>query len=225
MPQLLTPNAAALVAALGPAAARARVEPTTGTLLAAAIGHFQRHDYESMGRDVYAAAQLMSGVTQENRPAAEMVTAVLQVAHARFRNPARIGEAVGESTQELLLHLDVAGVRADQPLTNGVPPNPQRCCPVDVQRHGQVVLTVRQPAGHEFGAAAESIDNLPQGVFIHTCCFRGSRRKVRHPSIHSSDQPDGRRGAQFRDTPFRVIPVARPSGRTERVPRRLLLES
>src|SRR5664279_5082054 len=76
---------------------------------------------------------------------------------------------------------------------------------------------------HEFGAAAESIDNLPQSVFIHTCCFRGSAESA--TPIRSSDQPDGRWGAQFRDAPFRLIPVGRPSGRTEGVPRRLLLES
>jgi LuxR family maltose regulon positive regulatory protein len=111
-PQLLTPNAAALVAALGPAAARVRVEPSTGTLLAAAVGHFHRHDYESMSRDVDDAAGLMRGVPPEYRPAAQIVIAVLQVVHARVRNPARIGRAVVD-----LLDLVDRTARRDLPTT------------------------------------------------------------------------------------------------------------
>ncbi len=93
LPQLFTPNAQALVAALGPAAVRAQVAPTTCTLLAAAIGHFHRHDDESMVRVTDDAMELMDGVAPVCRPAAELVTAVLQVACRRFRNPARIGLA------------------------------------------------------------------------------------------------------------------------------------
>ena len=112
MPQLLTPNAAALVAALAPAAARSRVAPTTGTLLASAIGHFHRHDYESMSRDTADAADLMDGVPPEDRPAAEMVTAVLKMVHTRVRHPARIERAAGD-----LLDLVDRTARRDLPTT------------------------------------------------------------------------------------------------------------
>ena len=112
LPQLLTPNAAALVAALAPAAVRARLHPSTSTLLASAIGHFRRHDYESMGRDVDDAAELMTGVAPDYRLAAEMVIAVLRVVHARFGNPARIGPAA-----EQLLDLVDRTSRRDLPTT------------------------------------------------------------------------------------------------------------
>jgi LuxR family maltose regulon positive regulatory protein len=110
MPQLLTPNAAALVAALAPAAERAQVNPTTGTLLASAIGHYHRHDYESMGRDTDDATELMPDVAPEGRPSAELVIAVLQVVHARFRHPARVGRAA-----EQLLELVDRTERRDLP--------------------------------------------------------------------------------------------------------------
>ena len=46
--------------------------------------------------------------------------------------------------------------------------------------------------------------------------------------IRSFDQPDGRRGAEFRDAPFRLIPVARPEwanrkGATATIARKLAL--
>jgi LuxR family maltose regulon positive regulatory protein len=110
MPLLLTPNAAALVAALAPAAVVARVEPTTSTLLASAMGHFHRHDYESMGRDADDATELMSAVSPDTRPALEMVTAVLRVVHARVRDPARVGRAA-----EQLLELVERTARPDLP--------------------------------------------------------------------------------------------------------------
>ena len=44
-----------------------------------AIGHFHRHDYESMSRDVDDATEQMSGVPPEYRLATELVTAELQV--------------------------------------------------------------------------------------------------------------------------------------------------
>jgi LuxR family maltose regulon positive regulatory protein len=92
LPQLLTPNAAALVAALAPAAARARVAPSTSTLLASALNHFHRRDFESMCRDV-DAAELMTEDTTDPGLAAEMVVAVLRVVQARVYHPARIGRA------------------------------------------------------------------------------------------------------------------------------------
>ena len=90
LPQLLTPNAAALASALAPAVARARVQPSTSTLLASACVHFHRHDYASMSREVEDANDLLIGGTPGHLRAAELVTAVLRVVHARVRNPARI---------------------------------------------------------------------------------------------------------------------------------------
>ncbi len=88
LPLLVTPSAPALVAALGPAAARARVHPTANTLLAAAACHYQRHDYESMTRDANDAAELIAGVPEADRSPAEVVIAVFQLIGSRARNPA-----------------------------------------------------------------------------------------------------------------------------------------
>ncbi len=88
LPLIVTPSAPALVAALGPAAARARVNPTASTLLAAAVCHYHRHDYESMIRDANDAADLIAGVREADRSAAEVVIAVFQLVGSRTRNPA-----------------------------------------------------------------------------------------------------------------------------------------
>ena len=52
VPLLVTARAGAFVAALEPAVARAAATPTTSCLLASAMTHYHRHDYESMARDV-----------------------------------------------------------------------------------------------------------------------------------------------------------------------------
>jgi LuxR family transcriptional regulator, maltose regulon positive regulatory protein len=88
LPLIVTPSAPALVAALGPAAARARVYPTASTLLAAAVCHYQRHDYESMTRDANDAAHLIAYVPEADRFPAEVVIAVIQLVGSRTRNPA-----------------------------------------------------------------------------------------------------------------------------------------
>ena len=93
LPLVLTPRRAALVAALAPAAARARVLPTTGTLLAAAFCHYHRHDVEWMIRDANAAGELMAGVPPADRHAADVLIALLWVVHARSRNPAATPQA------------------------------------------------------------------------------------------------------------------------------------
>jgi LuxR family maltose regulon positive regulatory protein len=74
------------------------------------MGHFHRHDYESMGRDADDATELMSAVSPDTRPAVEMVTAVLRVVHARVRDPARVGCAA-----EQLLELVERTARPDLP--------------------------------------------------------------------------------------------------------------
>ncbi|HEY4991420.1 MAG TPA: LuxR C-terminal-related transcriptional regulator [Nakamurella sp.] len=88
LPQLLTTSGPALVSALGPAAARARVDPTASTLLAVAVCHFQRHDYEPMVRAANAAAELLADVPEGDRPAADVLIALVRLAHSRTRNPA-----------------------------------------------------------------------------------------------------------------------------------------
>jgi len=88
LPQVLTPRRSALIAALAPAAARAQTNPTTSTLLAAAVCHFQRQDFESMIRDANDAAELEEGVPADDRHAADVLIALLRVVHSRNRNPA-----------------------------------------------------------------------------------------------------------------------------------------
>ena len=88
MPLLVTASAATLVTELGPAAARARVHPTTSTLLAAAACHYHRHDYESMTRDANDAAELIDDIPAADRSPAEVVIAVFQLVGSRARNPA-----------------------------------------------------------------------------------------------------------------------------------------
>ncbi|HEY4993062.1 MAG TPA: hypothetical protein VII33_13375, partial [Nakamurella sp.] len=70
-PLMVTPRGPALAAALEPAAARAAVEATSSTLLAAAVCHFHRHDWEAMTRAADEAADLMAGDPQVDRRAAE----------------------------------------------------------------------------------------------------------------------------------------------------------
>ena len=101
LPLNLTPAGASLVAALAPAAARAGVHPSTSTLLAAAVCHFHRHDYEAMARDVGAAAELLDGLPATDRPAALVLIALLQVVHARTRNPAGIIAAASRLLDQL----------------------------------------------------------------------------------------------------------------------------
>ena len=88
LPLVLTPSGPALVAALGPAAAHALVAPTTSTLLAAALCHYHRHDFEAMAQDARDAAALMVDVRPNDRPAAAVTIALLDVVYARTRNPA-----------------------------------------------------------------------------------------------------------------------------------------
>ena len=73
LPLILTASRPALIAALAPAAAQARVDPTASTLLAAAVCHYHRHDYDEMARDAGDAAALMDdaagrGPARSGRP-------------------------------------------------------------------------------------------------------------------------------------------------------------
>ncbi len=87
-PHALTANGPALVAALDPAADRARTNPTTSTLLAAAVRDLHQRDFDSMIRATDDADELQDDVPDGDRPATDALITVLRVAHSRIRNPA-----------------------------------------------------------------------------------------------------------------------------------------
>ena len=87
LPLLLTTSGPALVAALGAAAARSQVDPTPSTLLAAAVCHFQRHDYEPMIRAANDAADLLAAVPVADRHRYEVLVALIRLAHSRTTAP------------------------------------------------------------------------------------------------------------------------------------------
>ena len=68
---MLTTCGPALAAALEPAAARARPDPTTSTLLATAACQYVRHDDESMVRAANDAAELIAGTPEDDWRAAD----------------------------------------------------------------------------------------------------------------------------------------------------------
>ncbi len=93
LPLILTASRPALIAALAPAAARARVDPTAGTLLAAAVCHYHRHDYDEMARDAGDAAALMDSLPAEDRHAAAALIATLRVVRSRTHDPVTLTPA------------------------------------------------------------------------------------------------------------------------------------
>ena len=100
-PQMLTPNASALVSALEPAADRAALYPSTSTLLAAAVRYLHRQDFESMIQAVQSAADRLGEVPEDEKYAAEAFIAFLRVTHSRIRNPALAARASGRLLQLL----------------------------------------------------------------------------------------------------------------------------
>ena len=100
-PQMLTPNASALVSALEPAADRAAIHPTTGTLLAAAVRDLHRQDFDSMIRAVESAADRLGDVQDEDQYAAETFIALLRVTHSRIHNPALTAPVAAQLLQLL----------------------------------------------------------------------------------------------------------------------------
>jgi len=66
----------------------ARVQPSTGTLLAAALGHYLLHDFEAMAQDTRDAGALIDDVPPKDRPAASVMIALLELVRARALNPA-----------------------------------------------------------------------------------------------------------------------------------------
>jgi len=97
-PLALTPRGPALSAALEPATAMVPSGPTVHTLLAAAVRHYQRHEFPSMRRRCDAAAQLISDVPAADRTAVECLIGTLRVAHSRTWDPA---DTEGASTRLL----------------------------------------------------------------------------------------------------------------------------
>ena len=82
-PLLLTAAGPALVAALEPVAARAAEHPGWSTLLAAAVCHYQRGDYDTMLLDADEASQFLPDAPPEDRQAAEALITVVRIVHAR----------------------------------------------------------------------------------------------------------------------------------------------
>ncbi len=106
-PDVVTAAAPALVEVLAPVAARAEVDPSATTLLAAAVCDFHRFDYEAMIRDVQAAE-----VAARRAPdgiAVEVLTASLRMAYTRALDPAMLTGAAREVLQvaDPTLRLDV----------------------------------------------------------------------------------------------------------------------
>jgi LuxR family maltose regulon positive regulatory protein len=112
-PELLTANASALASALQPAADRSRMNPTVGTLLAAAVRDLHRQDFDSMIRAVNFAADKLIETPNEDRYPAEALVALLRIAHSHIRNPALTGSAAAALLQildrEPRLHLPTSG--------------------------------------------------------------------------------------------------------------------
>jgi LuxR family maltose regulon positive regulatory protein len=87
-PLALTASGPALAAALEPAMTVAIQQPTAPTLLAAAVIHFQRHDFSSMRRDCDDAAGLTADVPAADRVAVDCLIGTLRIAHSRIVDPA-----------------------------------------------------------------------------------------------------------------------------------------
>ncbi len=108
-PDVVASGAGALADALAPAAARSRVDPTPGTLLASALRNFRRFDYDAMLRDADAAAAMasdMAGDTASDEAAVagsadlagtDVLVGVLRMAYARARAPHHLVEAAGRA--------------------------------------------------------------------------------------------------------------------------------
>jgi LuxR family maltose regulon positive regulatory protein len=89
-PDVLTATAPALVQSLAPVAARCDVDPTPPTLLASALCHFHRLDYEAMLSDVVAADAAMGSDTSAASLGADLLIASLRMAYAHAREPSSL---------------------------------------------------------------------------------------------------------------------------------------
>jgi LuxR family maltose regulon positive regulatory protein len=87
-PLALTPSGPALAAALEQAMRMAVQSPSAHTLLAAAVFHYQRHEFPSMRRECDDAAKMIDDVSATDRDAVECLIGTLRIAHSRIVNPA-----------------------------------------------------------------------------------------------------------------------------------------
>jgi LuxR family maltose regulon positive regulatory protein len=102
LPLALTPHGPALAAALEPLARRSAQEPNLTTLLAAAIWHFQQHDFDAMHQDATEAAEFLPAAADAIRVPAEILIAATALTHDRVIGSAAL---VGSSDRLLsLLH-------------------------------------------------------------------------------------------------------------------------
>ena len=100
-PLALTPSGTALAAALEPAMNMAVRSPTVHTLLAAAVYHYQRHDFGSMRQDYTDAEKLIGTVGPSDRTAVESLIGTLRIAHSRIVNPADTENAAAKQLRLL----------------------------------------------------------------------------------------------------------------------------
>ncbi len=87
-PLALTPSRTALAAALEPAMKMAVGSPSVHTLLAAAVCHYQRHEFGSMRRECDDAEKMIDDVPSADRMAVECLIGTLRIAHSRILHPA-----------------------------------------------------------------------------------------------------------------------------------------
>ncbi|HEY5882551.1 MAG TPA: LuxR C-terminal-related transcriptional regulator [Nakamurella sp.] len=92
-PDLVTAAAPALVEALAPVAAAADIDPTPTTLLASALCHFHRFDYEAMLRDTMAADAAVKDENSTSALGVDVLVASLRMGYARARAPGALTQA------------------------------------------------------------------------------------------------------------------------------------
>ena len=78
-PEILTPNGPALASALEPAAARSSACPDPATLLAAAVCHFHRAEFDAMLSDVGDASGLLAASGSDDHDAADVLIGLMRV--------------------------------------------------------------------------------------------------------------------------------------------------
>jgi LuxR family maltose regulon positive regulatory protein len=83
LPLILTADAAALASALEPAVRRSVQQPTLSTLLAGAIWHYHRRDFNAMNRDAVEATEFLPGAPEGLRIPAEILMAITTVTYHR----------------------------------------------------------------------------------------------------------------------------------------------
>jgi LuxR family maltose regulon positive regulatory protein len=83
LPLILTPDATALASALQPAMRRSIQQPTLSTLLAGAIWHYHRRDFDAMNRDTREATEFLPAAPDDLRIPAEILIAITTLTYDR----------------------------------------------------------------------------------------------------------------------------------------------